>query len=207
MRGKISCILFLAGLLRMGDFFSDILYISTEPFFSDLLYYLSIVFLLLPSLPTLIFVTGVEMVSNESKTENGKFNVLFALLMSCGEQFGIYSIFLGIYLHYRPEKHDTSSLVYMTRYTAVLHSIFESMPSPVIQLLNCGKTLRFSKILIISCVFSGLSIFLTILRVVYLFDIVRKEEKAQELPDVYKYTGRKLSKKTEYTIDISQETK
>jgi hypothetical protein len=207
MKKCSSWILIIAGVLRMGDFITDMLYIATEPFYSQLYYILCILFLLLPTIPTLLLVTSIELVANESKSRQGKQQSLFALGMSFGEQFGIFSIILGCCSMWKSFSSDRSSLVYMTRYTAILHSVFESMPSAVIQLLNSGKMMRTSKLLIVSCSFSGLSCIFTILRIVYLFDVIGKEERARELPDVFKYTGRELQKSTNVTIDITQETK
>lgn len=201
MKNLVSVILIVGGLLRMGDFVSDAYYIATEPFYSDLFYYLCIAFIILPSIPNLILVSLVEVVEADNNSNLGRYRAKLALLMSSGEQFGLFSVIFGIFYLFKPIGAEEPSLLYMTRYTAILHSIFESMPMAVIQIINCSKLLRLPKILLISCIFSGLSIFFTILRVVYLFDKKTKIQKSIQMQSAVKYLEREAWRNTEFTLE------
>lgn len=200
MKNLASIILIVGGLLRMGDFFSDAVYLATEPFYSDMFYYLCIAFIILPSIPNLILVSLVEVISADN-TDLGKFNAKFGLLMSSGEQFGLHSIIFGIFYLFKPFGAEKPYVLYMTRYTAILHSVFESMPMTVVQIINCSNLLRLPKILLISCIFSGLSIIFTILRVVYLFDKVTMVEKSIQMRTAVKYLEREAWRNTEFTLE------
>lgn len=201
MKYLVSIILIVAGSLRLGDLLTDVMYLATEPFYSDLFFYLCLTFIILPSVPNLILVTCVEVVAADNNTNIGKFNAKLAILMSFGEQFGLYSIIFGVFYIFKPIGAEKPYLLYMTRYTAVLHSLLESMPMAVIQIINCANLLRFPKILIISCIFSGLSISFTIIRVVYLFDRVAKVEKTIELQNSIKYLEREAWRNTSFTLE------
>ena len=185
----------------MGDFLTDVVYLGTEPFYSDLFFYLCISFIILPSVPNLILVSCVELVAADNNTNVGKFNAKLAIFMSAGEQFGLCSVVLGVFYLFKPIGAEKPYVMYMTRYTAILHSLLESMPMAVIQIINSANQLRSPLILIVSCIFSGLSISFTVLRVVYLFDRVTKVEKSIEMQNSIKYLEREAWRNTSFTLE------
>ncbi|OMJ82594.1 hypothetical protein SteCoe_16640 [Stentor coeruleus] len=156
--------LIIGGLLKLGDAVTDAIYISNEPFFSYEFQLIAIGSMILPNFLLIsIYSLLFFIFKRRNPTMINQFPS-FSLIMC--EQFGIASLYYGFYFLCQKNHTQQIALVFfICKIAALTNTISESMPQIVLQIYNSGKTMRTPGILIVSCVFSGLSILFSCCRI------------------------------------------
>ncbi|OMJ67063.1 hypothetical protein SteCoe_35881 [Stentor coeruleus] len=161
--------LIIGGLLKLGDAITDAIYISNEPFFSVKFYFLSIAFMVLPSLLLILILSFFYYVFKRRNPTMIKELPSFSLMIC--EQFGIASLYYGFYFLYRKKYNPQIAIAFfICKVAAFTNTITESMPQIVLQTYNSGKTMRATGVLIASCAFSGISILFSCCRIFFVMD-------------------------------------
>lgn len=184
---KFTAVLFIGGLLRLGDTATSIAYFLTEDFFSDLFYWLCLGFLLTGTLTTFLFITLCNIFSKEMSSKLTFFSILLGIFMIIGEQFGLISILLSSFYMFKKIGAERDIVISTLRRTSAVYAIFESIPQVIIQTYNSGLLYQTGILLICSCVLSGLCILFSACRVTYLLDENNIIEKVTELAPAIRY--------------------
>jgi hypothetical protein len=202
MNPKEAWILIIGGLIKLFDGGTDILYITTQDYLSNVFRWLSLGFIIAPtSLMLIIFTISIILQSSNIQRSQLRLNMIIAYSISIGEQFGLCSLMYGILFFYRPSGIEKELVLYMCRLAAVFNTFFESMPQIVLQSYNSGHMMEFGWVGIVSCACSGASILFSFFRIFYAYDQSKILQNQVEMMSARKYLATRAWRNTEITLE------
>jgi hypothetical protein len=168
MESKEPCLLIVSFFLKFCDTTTTIIYLVLEPFASNILFYLTLSFVILP---TFFLISGflvVLFLRRISKLPDAALSLPRDLLI-IPEQFGVFSLFYAINLK-RAKKEPDSSVISMLKGADIANVVLESCPQLILQTLNSGLTGLADGILVASCILRGIHLFYACCRLVQTYD-------------------------------------
>ena len=200
---KKECVLLIiGGILKLFDGSSDIIYVSTQSYYSSTLFNLTIIFFFAPSIVLLILYSISSIVQIlEGDRKLLKINTIIFFTLLFGEPFGIASLAYGIAYSFKKPGIEKDSVQFMCKLTAILNSLFELVPEIILQIYNSGQLKEISPILIVSCICSGLNILYSFIRIFYDYDKKEQQIKATEMMTASKYLSHGVWRNTDITLE------
>jgi hypothetical protein len=202
MQPKERRMLFLIGCLKLGDTITDVYYILTQEFYSLIIYYLILGFLIAPTcIMFLVFILSLIFQKHDFADPLTKANLIIFLTLVFGEQCGLCSIVYSIYYSFKRPGREKDSLLFMIKAASINNIFFESMPQLVLQLYNSGHLQNINIAVLCSCIISGLSIIFTFCKLFYAYDQQSIIHTRIEMMTAAKYLSSQVWRNTDYTIE------
>ena len=191
--GLETFLMFIGGILRLANIVSNIWYIFTQNFDSDLLYKLFIISLIAPSGVFLLIYTFGLLVDICSQKPLSSFKFFIFFLFFIGDSIGLnYFVFTFVLCGSNMIVGDFYVIDAMFRSSTLVNSLFQATPQIVIQVYNNQQIKNWNFLKIISIGVAGLSLIYTLTKLAYAIDKVKQYENACCITD-RKNTGNKIN--------------